>query len=279
MGDKALPVGRFSPAPGLFVDRTGNSVAITGAMELYGPEATAARAQSIEHSINSTWTKAFPDGYTVSCNVSVRYRGSGTSGGNATQIEAVNIDRPSPVTNFPGLDRTMTLNSSETDAFTWTPAHEFGHIIGLRDRYSESIMSQVRGTFGGTRQTTAQPGYTTNLMAVTGGVLEKQNVADLASENEPSPYWLNDDDAVREWVDAHSSIEIHMLSTTNKLKMIHALMGGWISDNDVAAMGRICSCVKTTEARAIRNGVDLLKFTSIGQRTQMRVIFSKMPSR
>jgi hypothetical protein len=44
MSDEVLPVGRFSPAPGIFVDRTEKSVVITGAMELYGPEASAARA-------------------------------------------------------------------------------------------------------------------------------------------------------------------------------------------------------------------------------------------
>jgi hypothetical protein len=86
------------------------------------------------------WTKSFPDGYSVTCNVSVRYRDPGTGAGNATQIEAVVISGPSHVTNLPAFDRSMTLNAGESDAFTWTPTHEFGHIIGLQDRYSESIM-------------------------------------------------------------------------------------------------------------------------------------------
>ncbi len=279
MSDEVLPVGRFSPAPGIIVDRTLNSVNITGAMELYGPEATAARALSVEQSINNTWTFSFSDGYSVSCKVSARFRDSHSKvAANATQIEALKMAGPSHVTDMPGRDRTMTLNANEPDAFTWTPAHEFGHIIGLKDRYSESIMSQIRGTFGGTRTTTADPKYQTNLMAVHGGVLEKQNVGDLASENAPSPYWVNDDVQVRNWTNAHSTIEIGMLSTANKLKMIHTLMGGWISDNDVDAMGRICCSVTTkVEAQAIQKGVDLLDFTSIGQRTRMRVFYSRMP--
>ena len=58
MGDPALPVGRYSPAPSIVIDidRTENSVKITGKMQLYGQEATAARTASIEQNINFTWT-------------------------------------------------------------------------------------------------------------------------------------------------------------------------------------------------------------------------------
>lgn len=230
--NEVLPVGRFSPAPGLFVDRTEKSVTITGAMELYGAEANAARAQSIQHTINTAWTQDFTDGYSVSCNITVRYRGAGTSAGNATQIEAVKMSGPSHTTSemlvAVGFDRSMTLNANSPDAFDWTPAHEFGHIIGLDDRYSEGIMSRIRGRFGGTRATTVDPRYQSNLMAVHRGVLESQNVADVATENEPSPNWINDDDQVRDWVNAHSLPDIGRLSPANKLKAIKTLMGGWI---------------------------------------------------
>lgn len=278
MADDVLPVGRFSPAPGIFVDRTINSVRIEGAMELYGPEATEARAHSVENSINNMWTRSFPDGYSVRCSIRVRYRGPGSSAGTATQIEALISSGPSHVTSLPFCDRTMTLNASEPDAFTWTPAHEFGHILGMRDRYSESIMSQLRGTFGGTRQTTAQPGYQANLMAIDGGVLESRNIGDLASETAPSPYWINDDDHVRDWISAHSTAEIRLIATSNKLRMIQTLMGGWISSEDMDAIGRICGSVTTAaEARQIQNGVNTMDFSSIGQRTQMRGFFSRMP--
>jgi hypothetical protein len=79
----------------------------------------------------------------------------------------------------------MTLNATEPDAFTWIPTHEFGHILGLEDRYSESIMSKIRSTWGGVRHTVATQGYQTNLMAISGGVLEKQNVGDLAQKMHP----------------------------------------------------------------------------------------------
>lgn len=274
MGD-VNPVARFSPAPGLFVDRTEKKVEITGKMELFGPEATGARAQSIEHSINSTWTATFPDGFFVTCKVAVTYRPQGVAAGEAGQIEAVKIEGPSHVSR---LDRSMTLNANETDAFTWTPAHEFGHVIGLQDRYSEGIMSKIRGKFGGTRTTTVDPRYQTNLMAVSGGVLEAQNVGDLASENEPSPYWVNADDQVRDWVNHHSIAEVGMLSTSNKLKMMRTVMGGWISDDDIAVILRICNGVNSKkEADMIRTAVNVLDFTSIGQRTSARVAFDSMP--
>ena len=114
----------------------------------------------------------------------------------------------------------MTLNANEPNAFTWTPSHEFGHIIGLKDRYSEGIISKIKSTWGGVRTATVEPGYEGNLMAEQGGTLAGKNIADLAKENEPSPYWINDDDQVRDWVNAHSLAEIGRLSTTNKLRAI-----------------------------------------------------------
>ena len=275
--DSVSPVGRFYPAPGIVVDRTEKSVTIGGAMELYGPEANEARAFSIQKSINAVWTTSFSDGYSVTCNITVTYRAPGSSEGNATQINAEKISGPSNVKRDWSGDRYMTLNANETEAFTWTPAHEFGHIIGLQDRYSEGIMSKIKGRFGGTRTTTVHPLYEKNLMAVDSGVLESRNLEDLGVENEPSPYWMNADDQVRDWVNAHSTLEIGKISTANKLKAIKILMGGWISDADVTAISKICSSVNTkSEADAIRAGVNLLDFTSIGQRTAVRVAFANM---
>ena len=172
----------------------------------------------------------------------------------------------------------MTLNANEADAFTWTPAHEFGHIIGLNDRYSEGIVSSVKSMFGGTRAATVEAGYQGNIMAESGGTVVSKNIKDLAEENEPSPYWINDDDQVRDWVNGHPIDEVAKLSTASKLKAIQALMPGWISDDDVNAIARICSGVKSkTEAGAIRSGIDVLSMSSIGQRTMVRLVFAKTP--
>ena len=100
----------------------------------------------------------------------------------------------------------------------------------------------------------------------------------MPNECEPVPYWLTDDDSIRRWVAIHSIFEIRALSTSIKIKMIARLMSGWISDDDMDAIGRICgSVVSGAESKAIQDSVNLLDFTSIGQRTRMRVFFAKMP--
>jgi hypothetical protein len=271
--DDVLPVARFSPAPGLFVDRTEHSLSISGAMELYGPEANAARAASIEQSINSTWNRAFSDGYTVTCAVTVTYRPPGSSAGHAAQIEAAKTTGPSHA-----LLGEITLNANEPLAFTWTPAHEFGHVIGLKDRYSESIVSSIKGTFGGTRTSTPQPGYAGNLMAAQHGTLESKNVADVASETNPSAAWVNDDNEVRDWVNAHPPSDIASLPTASKLAAIDTLMGGWISDADVAAIVQICGSVTSkTEAASMRAGVKVSEMKNHGQRILVKLALDKMP--
>jgi hypothetical protein len=277
MADEVAPMGRFSPAKGLWVDRNDRSVKITGQMELYGPEATAERATLIQNTINTTWTQSFPDGYSVACNINVQYRPGNSGSGLFAEIETMKTDKASQVDMLFG--RKMLLNANESNAYTWTPAHEFGHVLGMKDRYSESIKSQIKGAFGGQRSpTVAHAGYRGNLMADDNGTMSSQNIADLASENAPSPYWMNDDDHVRDWVNGHPDAEIAQLSTAHKLKAIRVLMGGWIDDVDVRTIGKICASVKTRqESQAIQGGINLLNFSSIGQRTQMRVIFAQMP--
>ena len=50
------------------------------------------------------------------------------------------------------------------------------------------------------------------------------------------------------------------------------------SDDDVDAMLRICEAVDDAkEAKTIQQSVDLTSFSDIGQRTRMRVGFSRMP--
>lgn len=93
-----------------------------------------------------------------------------------------------------------------------------------------------------------------------------------------SASWIHDDDQVRNWVNTHSAGDIAALPTAQKLLAINTLMSGWISDEDVAAIAKICgSVIFKTEANTIRGGVNLLSMTSIGQRTAVRVAFSKMP--
>lgn len=115
-------------------------------------------------------------------------------------------------------------------------------------------------------------------MAVQNGVLESKNLQDLARENQPSAYWFNDDDRVRDWVNHHVIADVSRLSAADKIKMIKILMSGWVSDDDVVTIARICSAVRThAEAERVRAGVDVLDLTSIGQRMRVRVALGSMP--
>jgi hypothetical protein len=272
------PVGSFHPSAGITVDRTHRELHITGRLQIHGAEATAAIAATIEATIEQFWNANFPDGYVIHCDISVSRRAAGTvADTGATQIEIARIPGPSNVSGSEGA-RSMVLNLNESDALSWAVAHEFGHILGMRDHYSESVMSRNSGTGGGARQTTPDPGYGGNLMGVTGGVAEQSNVRDLASENAPG--WTEDDDQVRDWVNRHDPAAIDRLSANDMIQMIRTLMSGWISDDDVSVIDRICRSVSTSaKATAIRNAIEpeLTSMTSIGQRTQVRVSFSRMP--
>ena len=274
-----MPFGRFSPAKGLIVDRTGTSISITGQMEVYGSDATAADAMTLQTTINSIWTQSFPDGYRSTCNITVRYRPPGVPEGPFAQIEVVKTSGASNVNYLNG--RKMTLNTTTDRDFKlkWTAAHEFGHVIGLQDRYSESILSKIKDKVGLQREgSVAHQGYEGNLMGASGGTIAGQNLKDTISENTPSPYWMNDDDHCRDWLNARPIQEIARLSTAHKLKAISVLMGGWISDADMKAIEKICQSVQTgLESRAMQATINLNDFTSLGQRTQMRVFYTRMP--
>jgi hypothetical protein len=270
-----LPIARYTPTRGIVVDRSNMVVTITGAMELFGPEASPTRALWVQNSINSAWTRSFADGRSVKCQILVRYRPPGVDAGYATQVEALKAVEDSGVSGRPPA-RKMTLNVTERGVFTWIVAHEFGHIIGLRDRYVETILSEIRATWGGRRQGKAEAGYTGNIMADAKGSLFPVNATDIARENAPG--WFEDDDQVRDWIKGHTLFEIRQLPSATKLAALKTLTSGWISGEDLAAMRRICGCAGSKEeADAIRKGVDLLAFTDLGQRAQMRVALANMP--
>lgn len=272
---RELPFGRFSPTKGIWVDKTERSLRISGQMEMFGDDASVATASQVQQTINSTWSFSFPDGNSVSCHVVIRFRPAGSPEGQVTQIEAGKMIQPS---QWNKITKKLSLNTKEPGAFSWTAAHEFGHALGMGDRYTEPIWSKVSSLVGGPRRATADPGYEGNLMAEVNGWLTSQNVTDLAQENQPSPYWINDDDHARDWIMKHPASEIKRLSTANKLKAIKVLMSGWISDADMKAIGKICDNTSSKmESETIKRGINLMAFTSIGQRTEMRVIFTRMP--
>jgi hypothetical protein len=172
--------GSRTVGPGITIRWTGRSLRISASMELTGPEATTELASQIESTIETIWNATFSDGYEVSCSVDLTVRDENTEADSGkTQIFAVNESGPSHVTRHWVIgSRYLQHNVANADV-NWTPAHEFGHLLGLDDRYSEGVISKISGRFGGERTTEVEPGWDGNIMAVSGGVLEQRNIEDL----------------------------------------------------------------------------------------------------
>ncbi|MBK9081879.1 MAG: hypothetical protein IPL88_07275 [Rhizobiales bacterium] len=283
MVDNLPPVGRYSPTSGLIIDRTGNAVAISGAMELFGEAATPDMATTLQNTINTAWTQSFPDGHTVTCSVRIQFRVPGAQATGLTTINArrLNDGVPSETDNYGRRD--ILLNVTRRDATTWVIAHEFGHSLGLDDRYSETVLSKLFGgrqigSYTTPRDTSVEAGYEGRMMGATGGTVDGQTATDLVSETTPSPNWINSDNAIRNWIAAHSRAELARIAIRDRLTMFRTLMEWWISDEDVAAMRAICASVGARgDATTLRNGVNLSDFTDLGQRTTIRVAFAQMP--
>jgi uncharacterized protein YukE len=266
-------VGSYSPSPGIHVDRTGDSVRVTARLELYGQDASPERAKEIEDKIRAAWNGRFGDGTTIATDVQVTYRQPGTPASpDATQIEMAPTTRPSHVTLSTGE---MTLNTNEPNATNAAP-HEFGHQIGLRDRYQESLLSELKGMVGGQRETHHEPGYQGNIMSDLGPVQGK-NVRDLADENIPTVF--SDDDQVRDWVSRSDPAEVATVATATKVRMVDSLMDGWISNDDVTAIESICRTARAgDQAEAVRAAVSarLGEMWGSEQRTRLQAAIDGM---
>jgi hypothetical protein len=268
-------VRRFHPAPNLTVDQNGNHFAISGTIQVYGPSASAANAATAQATIRRLWNRTFPDGAQVTCTVSLVFTTSPSTTTTEAVIEMKPMTGPSNVST---LTNTMELNMNDSDALTWVVAHEFGHQCGLADRYSESTWSSIRGSFGYSRTNTIQPGYEGTIMGASGGDQTAQTVRNLGAEH--SPWSWDDDDEVRDWINHHSADELAGLPAGSRAAMVDQLMSGWISDEDVQAMGAIAASARTAaDAGPIRAALErgIPNMSSIGQRTQVRVFVSQMP--
>jgi hypothetical protein len=58
----------------------------------------------------------------------------------------------------------------QNDNFTWTPAHEYGHLLGLADRYGE-LGKPGRGK--------VHPGWADNIMGAVGQPVQQRNVTEV----------------------------------------------------------------------------------------------------
>jgi Domain of unknown function (DUF4157) len=269
----ALP-GSFEPTAGITVDRTGSAIRITGTLEATGSEANATNAAIVENTINTFWTGSFAGGVAVTCAVKVVYTApGGTPTPGAAQLSLVRGVMPSRYNRATG---TLTLNLDEPDALTWAAAHEFGHMIGLGERYSESITSKLGGLAGMSRSATVEPGYAGTVMGETGGVVDVQTVENISAENAS---WLTADDQIRLWVARKSAADIAALPLTVRQSMISTLLSGWVGDDDVTAVETILAATTVADSTALKTQVGLLigTLSSNSQRSRLRSALSTMP--
>jgi hypothetical protein len=165
----------------------GNAITLTANFDVNGGAATAALATQVKNTIVRVWNATFDAGYRVTTQVDVRVVSSLASDRSYIHIERNNS--ASHVDDFPSLyyaDMTLNLPGANLE---WTPAHEFGHMLGLSDHYNESLRSSMhdfcngysatQGFCGGLRSSDVEPGWEGNLMAVTGGVLQRKNLEEL----------------------------------------------------------------------------------------------------
>ena len=92
--------------------------------------------------------------------------------------------------------------------------------------------------------------------------------------------FFNDDDQIRAWVARQDLSAVGRQPTAEKIRMINMLLDGWVSDDDLDAIARICQSVTNSqEMVAIRSAISPreISLTSIGQRTRLRVILSRNP--
>lgn len=278
-----IVIGSYQAARSILIERTGKRLRISGSMEAYGNGASAATAAMAEASIRKEWSRTLPDGFGTVCEVTIGCRAPGVSPSPVAQIE-MNLD--SGVAHVNRWTKTMVLYLKDESGRPsledcgWTAAHEFGHVLGLGDRYSEGFISKIMAIIGkdSQRSSTIQKGYEKNLMARMNGQLETKNIEDLDIENSPS--LCEDDDRIRLWVSGHALAQIAELNAATKIRMIEILLGGVVSSDDLDTIEAICrSVTDREEGTAVGQAFakHLLAMTDLGQRTRARGIISKLP--
>lgn len=174
------PFGTKQIGKGIQMTWSGNFISLKANLEVSGPAATAGMATQMKQTIETIWNGSFDQGYRVNCTVNMRFRGNGIEDSGRNQIFVTIDNSATNVDALPSLYySSMHYHIHPGTEITWTPAHEFGHMLGLDDHYSEGIWSRIRDICGYSRNIMVHPGWQGNLMATHMGTLERRNLQEL----------------------------------------------------------------------------------------------------
>ena len=161
------------------IDRENKTVNITSSIIIYGDGATAEVAEIYQRGINAVWggtysTTIANETYTVSitATVTVGTRPESISDDDAQNyIEVNNTSNTSNVLSG-HLGEWRANGRDDRSLEQDNPAiHEFGHLLGLRDRYQATYDEQ-----GVRTSTRPAEGWEDNIMGRTGGVVDQRNI-------------------------------------------------------------------------------------------------------
>ena len=177
---RQIPYGNVRIGKGIAMSWSGNSISLTADLEVSGAAATLDMANQMKRTIETIWNASFDQGYRVSCNVNMRFRGNGAEDSSRNQIYITVDSSATNVSTLPTLYySSLNYHINKVSVLEWTPAHEFGHMLGLNDHYDEGTWSTIRDLCGYSRSTTVHPGWQGNIMATHLGTLEKRNLIEL----------------------------------------------------------------------------------------------------
>ena len=137
----------------------------------YSAETTESQKKLFSESAESMWSGDFGE-YHVELKVEEK---------NSGEVNEINFTEYNPSNEASNVknDSEMTIYTSalSKSQLKWTIAHEVGHLMNLRDKYATRITSR------GKRTTTPLPGWSENIMAKFGGIVEGRNIKELLERN------------------------------------------------------------------------------------------------
>lgn len=176
---------------GITLSWSQNRIRVAARMEVSGEAATDDFVRRIRLGIEYKWGVSFDEGYSIDTSVDIIRTEDGGTDPDRSQIYITNDSSASFVEYRLGLYyATMHLHMG-TARIAVTPAHEFGHMLGLGDRYEESIFSNLGNRMTSDlppmlrieRNTTTPPEWQGNIMAESTGRVSKRNLQDLQSKH------------------------------------------------------------------------------------------------